>query len=99
MNEKPRVCYLKCSPTLCFLGWDSNHPHGAAGSVHALFATAVRQLSASLHPPPGCVLGGSPAGPHMHRGQSNTQGAGAGFFFPTHTQTLHYKTGGSGEMI
>lgn len=66
---------------LCFTGWDSDHPHGASGSVHALLAAAMRQLPASLHPPPGRVLGGSPAGAHLPGGQSNTQGAGTVFFF------------------
>ncbi len=58
----------------CLPGWDSDHPHGASGSVHALLATAMRQLPAAVHPAPGRVLGGSPAGPHLPRGQSNTQG-------------------------
>lgn len=65
-------------------GWDSDHPHGASGSVHALLAPAMRQLPAALYSPPGRVLGGSPSGPHLHRGQSNTKGACTVF---SHTDT------------
>lgn len=71
-----------CSSTGCAPGWDSDHPHGASGSVYALLATAMRQLPAALNPPPGRVLGGSPAGPHLSRGQSNAQGG--------HTIFSHY---------
>lgn len=76
------VCYLICIVALRAPGRDSDHPHGASGSVHALLAAAVRQLPAALHPPPGRVLGGSPAGPHLPRGQSDTQGAGTDFSSP-----------------
>ena len=69
-----QLIFCSC-PTVCLLpGRDGDHPHGASGAVHALPETAVRQLAAAVNPPPGCVLGGSPAGSHVSGGQSNTKG-------------------------
>lgn len=73
--NKNCVCWLTLTPALCASGWYSDHPHCASGSVHAMLAATMRQLPAAVYPPPGRVLGGSPAGSHLSGGQSNTEGA------------------------
>lgn len=73
------MCHLPVSSSHFVAGRHSDHPHGSAGSVHALPAAAVRQLPAAVHPPRGCLLGGSPAGAHMPGGQSNTKGTRINF--------------------
>lgn len=55
-------------------GWNSDDSHCSEGSVHALSAAAMWELSAHVYHAPGGVLGGTSSGAHLHRGQSHTEG-------------------------